>query len=131
VALLTGHADASEGARVVQAGAVVLTRMRLALIHVRLAARSREALRAVAGKRARRVDAHAVVLTWGPLLTLVDVLAAVHPLVAARTRASVRSVDGTSVTNSIGMARVRRAGVVQVTQESCRQGHRTNKKLWL
>ena len=59
---LTWHADASEGARVVEAGPVVLAGVGLALVDVGLAARAREALRAVAGEGARGVDTDAVVL---------------------------------------------------------------------
>jgi hypothetical protein len=58
-------------------------------------------------------------LTGRPLLALVDVLAAIHPLVAAGAWARVRAVDGTSVTDCVGVARVRRAGVVQVAQQPC------------
>lgn len=59
---LTRHADATEGARIVETRAVVLAGMGLALVHVCLASRPRESLRAVAGERARRVHANAVVL---------------------------------------------------------------------
>jgi hypothetical protein len=63
--LLTRHADASEGARVVEARAVVPAGVGLALVHVGLAARPRESLRAVAREGARGVDADAVVLAGG------------------------------------------------------------------
>lgn len=42
--IFTRHADASEGARVVEAAAVVLAWMALALVDVRLAARPGESL---------------------------------------------------------------------------------------
>lgn len=45
-------------------------------------------------------------LTWRPLLTLIDVLTAVHSLVAAGTRACVGAIDGARVTDRISMARV-------------------------
>lgn len=59
---LTWHADAAEGSRVVQTGAVVLARVTLALVDVGLAARTREALGAVAREAAGRVHADAVML---------------------------------------------------------------------
>lgn len=60
--VLTRHADASESPRIVQAGTVVLARMRLALVHVRLASRPSESLRAIAREGSGRVHADAVVL---------------------------------------------------------------------
>lgn len=62
---LTRHADTSERPRIVQAGAVVLTGMGLALVHVRLAPWSCESLRAVAAEGAGRVHADTVVFAGG------------------------------------------------------------------
>lgn len=62
---LTRHADAAEGSRVVETGAIVLTGMGFALVHVRFASRPRESLRTVAGERAGRVHANTVVLARG------------------------------------------------------------------
>lgn len=62
---LTRHADAAEGSRVVETGAIVLTGMGFALVHVRFASRPRESLRAVASERAGRVHANTIVLARG------------------------------------------------------------------
>lgn len=59
----TGHADALELPDLVQAGGVVLTRARHALVDVDLAARAGVALQAAALEGAQRVDAPALVLT--------------------------------------------------------------------
>lgn len=59
---LTGHADATKRSRIVQTGTVILTRVGLALVHVRLASRSCESLRAVTSKGAGRIHANSVVL---------------------------------------------------------------------
>jgi hypothetical protein len=64
-ARLTGHADASEGSRIVEAASLVLARMTLAFVDVRLASRSGEALGAIARERTRCVDAYTVVLAGG------------------------------------------------------------------
>jgi len=59
------------------------------------------------------------VLTWRSLLTLVYVLTAVHPLVTTCTGTSVRAIDGACVADRISMAWVRRAGIIQMAQQSC------------
>lgn len=92
--------------------------MRLAFIYVRLASRSRKALRTVARKRAGRIHANAVVFARRSLLTLVNVLRTIDTLVAGRTRARERAVDRTGVTNGVRMARIRGARIVQVTQQA-------------
>lgn len=65
----TGHADALELPNLVQAGGVVLTRVRHALVDVDLAAWAGVALQTLALEGAQRVDAFARVLTgvgaWG------------------------------------------------------------------
>lgn len=58
--------------------------MRLALVHVGFAARSGKALGTVAGERTGRVDADAVVLARGTLITLVNILGTVDALVTHR-----------------------------------------------
>lgn len=55
------------------------------------------------------------------MFALVDVLGAVDTLVAAGARAGVRAVGGARVTDSVCVARVGRARVVQVTQQPCQQ----------
>ena len=60
---LTGHADAAVGPALVQAGAVVLTGVRVALVDVLLAAPPREAPHAVALERPVQVLAGAPVFT--------------------------------------------------------------------
>lgn len=52
------------------------------------------------------------------LIALIDVLRAVDTLVADRARARERPVDWASVTDRIGMARVRRTGIVQVAEQT-------------
>lgn len=91
--------------------------MALALVHVRLAARPREALRTVARKRAGRVHADAVVLARRSLLALVNVLRAVDALVPGRARARERAVDRTGVAQGVRVARIRRARIVQMAQQ--------------
>lgn len=114
--------------------------MRLALVDVGLAARSGEALGAVARERSGRVDADAVVFAGGScsgrmscgldwsvlegvwveltLIALVNVLGAVDALVAHRARARERPVDRAGVADGVRMARVRGAGVVQMAQQT-------------
>lgn len=60
--VLTGHADASKGPRIVQAGTVVLTGMGLALVYVRLASWTGESLGAIAREGPGCVHADTVVL---------------------------------------------------------------------
>lgn len=60
--VLTRHADTSESPRIVQAGTVVLAGMRLALVHVRLASRPGESLRAIAREGPGGVHTDPVVL---------------------------------------------------------------------
>ena len=87
----TRHADAAEGAAFIEAGAVILAGIRIALVDVDLAARSREAPRAVALERSRRIHAEAVVLARRSRLAFVNVLRAVDALEALGARAHVRS----------------------------------------
>lgn len=75
---LTWHTDTSEGARIVQTGTVVLTRVRLTLVDVGLTARTGEPLGAVAHERTRRVDADTVVfarrscnMTWVTIINFI------------------------------------------------------------
>lgn len=112
----TRHADAAEGSRVVETGAIVLTGMGFALVHVRFASRPRESLRTVAGERAGRVHANTVVLARGSLLALVDVLRAVDPLVTGGAGAGERSVDRARVADRALVAGIRGARVVQMAQ---------------
>lgn len=116
--IFTRHADAAEGPRIVEAAAVVLARVALALVDVRLAAWPGEALRAVAGEGAGRVDALAVVFAGRALVALVDVFGAVHALVAGGAGAGVGAVDGAGVADCVRVAWVRGAGVVQVAQQA-------------
>jgi hypothetical protein len=122
MSLLTRHADTAEGARVVQAGAVILARVRLTLIHIGLTARSRETLRAVAGKRARRVHAVPIVLTRRPLFTLIDVLTAVHSFVPTSTRTRIGAIDGARVADRICVAWIGCARIIQMAQQPCGTG---------
>lgn len=55
------------------------------------------------------------------LLALVDVLGAVDALVAAGAGAGVGAVGGARVADSVRVARVGRARVIQVTQQPCQQ----------
>jgi hypothetical protein len=55
------------------------------------------------------------------LFTFVDVFGTIDSFVARRTRASVRPVDRTCVAYSVGVARIRRARVVQMTQQTCKK----------
>lgn len=130
IPLLTRHANTAEGAWIVQAGAIILARVRLTLIHIGLTAWSRETLRAVAGKRARCVHAVPIMFAWRPLFTLVDVLTAVDSLVAAGARACIGAIDGASVTDRICMARIGRAGVIQMAQQPCGKGGQHGYRLW-
>lgn len=59
--------------------------MRIALVHVRLAPRPREPLRAIARERTGRVDAHSVVFARRSLFAFVDVFGTIHSFVAGRT----------------------------------------------
>ena len=111
---LTRHADASERSSLVETGAFVLARVRVALVDVDLAPRSREASRAVASERAWRVDAEPVVLAWRSRFALVNVFRAIDALVAVGTRAHVRAVDRTRIANGARVTRVRSACVVQM-----------------
>ena len=58
----TWHADTSESAAFIEARAIVLARIGIALVDVDLAPGSGESSRAVALERSRSVDAQAVVL---------------------------------------------------------------------
>lgn len=62
---LTWHANAAKSARIVEAAALVLARMGLALVDVGLAARTGEALGTVAREGPGRVHADAVMLARG------------------------------------------------------------------
>lgn len=58
---LTGHADTAIGSALVEAGAIVLARVRVALVDVHLAAGARKTDRTIAAIRAGRVDTGAAV----------------------------------------------------------------------
>lgn len=92
--------------------------MRLALVHVGFAARSGKALGTVAGEGTGRVDADAVVLARGTLITLVNILGTVDALVAHRAGTRKRPVDRAGITDCIRVARIRGACVVQMAQQS-------------
>jgi hypothetical protein len=100
----------------IQTGAIVLTRVRGALVDVVLAARSFESDGAVAAEGARRVHARAAVLAGRVprLLALVRVFGAVVARPPGGTRADVRAVDWRGVANGARVARVALARVVQV-----------------
>jgi hypothetical protein len=92
--------------------------MGFAFVHVGLASWSGEALGAVAGEAAGGVDADAVVLAGGTLFALVDVFRTIDALVSRSAAAGVRTIDGTGITNRIGVTRIAGACIVQVTQEA-------------
>lgn len=92
--------------------------MTLALVHVRLAARSRKALRTIARKRAGRIHANAVVLARQSLFAFVNVLTAIGALVTAGARTRKRTVNGTGIAQGIRVARIRCARIVQMAQQS-------------
>ena len=114
----TWHANASESAALVQTGAVVLARIRVAFVDVDLAARSGESARAVALERSGRVDAQSVVFARRAGFAFVDVFRAVDSFEAVGTRTQVGAVDGTRFATGAGVARIRCAGVVQMTQQT-------------
>ena len=62
--LLTIHTDTGVLAALVQAGGMVLTRVRFALVDVGLAPRSRKALRTVTTERARSVHTCTPMFTY-------------------------------------------------------------------
>lgn len=91
--LRTRHADAAESPALIQAGPVVLARIRVAFVDVDLAAGAGEPARAVALEGARRVDAEAVVLAGRSRLALVDILRAVDPFESFGAGAHVGSCN--------------------------------------
>merc|ERR1711946_25042 len=105
--LRTRHADAAESPALIQAGPVVLARIRVAFVDVDLAAGAGEPARAVALEGARRVDAEAVVLAGRSRLALVDILRAVDPFESFGAGAHVGSIDGAGVAYGTGMAGIR------------------------
>jgi len=115
---VTWHANASESAALVQTGAVVLARIRVAFVDVDLAARSGESARAVALERSGSVDAQSVVFARRAGFAFVDVFRAVHSFEAVGTRTQVGAVDGTRFATGTGVARIRGASVVQMTQQT-------------
>lgn len=96
-----------------------MTRVRFALVDVHLAAGSRKPAGAVAPEGPGSVDAQTLVLAGVALGALVYVFGAVGALKAVGTRADVGAVDGTGVADGALVARVARAGVVQVAQQTC------------
>lgn len=115
---VAGHADATETSALVQAGALILAGVGVALVDVHLAAGPCEAASAVAAERAGRVNAEALVLAGETLGALVHVLGAVDSLEAVGTGAEVGAVDGTRVADGSRVARVAGARVVQVTEQA-------------
>lgn len=116
--LITWHADAAESAWIIETTSLVLARMRLALVDVRLAARTGEALTAVAGERAGNVDADTVVFAGRSLKAFVNVLGAVCSFVSLRARAREGAVDGIRFTDGVLMAGIRDARVIQMAQQT-------------
>lgn len=115
---VAGHADAAETSALVQAGALVLARVGVALVDVHLTAGPCESAGAVAAERAGRVDAEALVLAGETLGALVHVLGAVDSLEAVGTGAEVGAVNGARVADGARVARVAGARVVQVTEQA-------------
>lgn len=115
---LTWHANASKCARVVQAASIILARMAFAFVDIRFAARPGKPLRAIACKRTGRIDAFAVVFARRALHAFVDVFGAIDAFVAGRTRARVRAIHRTRVANSVRVAWIRGARVVQMAQQT-------------
>lgn len=99
-----------------------MTRVRFALVDVHLAAGSRKPAGAVAPEGPGSVDAQTLVLAGVALGALVHVFGAVGALKAVGTRADVGAVDGTGVADGALVARVARAGVVQVAQQTWKNG---------
>lgn len=96
--------------------------MRFAFVHICLAPRPWESLRAIAHKRTRCIHANSIVFTRWPLFAFIDILGAVNSLVSGRTWARKWAIDWTCVANCVRMARIWRASVVQVTQEASLTG---------
>lgn len=92
--------------------------MRLALVDVRLAARTRKTLTAVARKRAGNIHTNTIVFTRRSLIAFINVLRAIWSFISLRARARERTVDGIRLTNGILMAWIRDTRVIQMAQQT-------------
>lgn len=114
----TGHTNTTEGARIIEATALVLTRMRFAFVNVGLATWPSKTLRTIAHKRTGRIDTDTIMLAGRSLIAFVDVLRTINTFITGGTRTSIGAINRTCITDGIGMARIRGAGIIQVTEKT-------------
>lgn len=116
----TWHAEACEPSNLVQAGGIILARIRMALIDVHLTAGACVTLQTLTVEGAFCIHTFSSMFTRITIGhgTFIHIISAGSPLVALWTGADVLPIQGVGVTQRPLVARVANARIIQVTQKT-------------